>query len=132
MKILRIILMTIYVLNAIGLIGTVFLADSAEGGPAVIGKRLVVTLSAIAVLALAGRGGKSIRSGALAFAGLILLLGVGGTIVWTWLLSTGDVGSTFELAAAIAFAILGWSTIMILRKQSLSGGTLQSSTTDIS
>jgi hypothetical protein len=130
MKILRIILMTIYALNAIGLVGAVFLADPANGGASVIGKLLVVALSVIAILALASKGGKPMRSGAFAFAGLILFLGVGGTIVWTWLLSTGDVDSAFELAAAIAFAIIGWSTIVILRKQSLSGDTLQSSTSE--
>jgi hypothetical protein len=127
MKISRIILMAIYALNAIGLVGAIFLADTANGGATVVGQSLVVALSVISILALAGRGGKSARSGAFAFAGLLLLLGVGFTIFWMWLLSTGEADSVFELVAAIAFAIIGGSTIAILRNRSANGEASQPS-----
>ena len=60
--------MAIFALNAIGLVGYVFLADHASGGASDIGSLLVVALSAITILAIAGKGGKPTRFGAFAFA----------------------------------------------------------------
>ena len=121
----RIVLISIYALNALGLLGAIFLGDPAGGGAKGIGGLLVVAFSVVTILALAGKAGKPARSGAFAFDGLVLILGIGSTIISAWLLSTGDADMIFELAAGILFAIIGWSTIAVLRKRTSSGETQQ-------
>ena len=55
----------------------------------------------------------------------IIPVAAGFTIFWTWLLSSGEADSVFELVAAIVFAVVGGSTIAVLRNRSSNGETSQ-------